>query len=85
MVETLVERKTIRKTKEGKKRMRQIGSVEVPQEAFLTVLKYDEDNNLGTTYRSYFHMEDKMKDLSIYIHIPLYTNAITVILHPFLI
>ena len=29
------------KQKEGKKRMRQIGSVEVPQEAFLAVLKLD--------------------------------------------
>ena len=28
--------------KEGKKKMRQIGNVDVPQEAFLTVLKYDE-------------------------------------------
>ena len=32
----------LNKQKEGKKRMRQIGSVDVPQEAFLTVLKYDE-------------------------------------------
>lgn len=30
------------KTKEGKKRMRQIGNVEVPQEAFLAVLKLDD-------------------------------------------
>lgn len=35
-------RKLLDKQKEGKKKMRQIGSVEVPQEAFLTVLKYDE-------------------------------------------
>lgn len=35
-------KKLLNKQKEGKKRMRQIGSVEVPQEAFLTVLKYDE-------------------------------------------
>lgn len=35
-------RKLLEKQKEGKKRMRQIGSVDVPQEAFLTVLKYDE-------------------------------------------
>ena len=36
-------RKLLEKQKEGKKRMRSIGSVEVPQEAFLTVLKYDEE------------------------------------------
>ena len=31
------------KQKEGKKRMRQIGNVEVPQKAFMSVLKLDED------------------------------------------
>jgi GTP-binding protein LepA len=34
-------RKLLEKQKEGKKRMRQLGSVEVPQEAFMSVLKLD--------------------------------------------
>ena len=36
-------KKLLEKQKEGKKRMRQFGTVEVPQEAFTAVLKYDED------------------------------------------
>lgn len=35
-------RKLLEKQKEGKKRMRQIGSVEIPQKAFMSVLKLDE-------------------------------------------
>ena len=35
-------RKLLEKQKEGKKRMRQFGTVEVPQEAFMSILKLDE-------------------------------------------
>ena len=42
MVVIFLVKKTIRKTEKGKKRMRQVGNVEIPQEAFMAVLKLND-------------------------------------------
>ena len=38
-------KKLLEKQKEGKKRMKKVGSVEVPQEAFMSVLSIDEEED----------------------------------------
>ena len=39
-----IEKKTFRKTKRGKARSKQFGKVEIPQEAFIGVLKISKEN-----------------------------------------
>ena len=36
-------RKLLEKQREGKKRMKRVGNIEIPQEAFMAVLRMDED------------------------------------------
>ena len=42
---TSLKKKLLEKQKEGKKKMRQLGSVEVPSEAFMSILKIDSSDN----------------------------------------
>ena len=44
MAEVVRKKKLLQKQKEGKKRMKQIGNVELPQEAFLAILHVGKDN-----------------------------------------